>query len=654
METQIKQLKLSATNIKGTLIRGNKELKKLRIREKNIFNRQRISEKRLQKESFVEGGIPGSGMVAGAARRMAAPAMSIIDKIKEFAGTLLFGILINNLPKLISKVENFLKENTWLFKTIGDVFKITGDLFMVLVDITLALNPKRAELEKERKELNEGLANLVGATNGLDAEATAADNAVNDYVGDVTKEELRQKTPEQVKTDVVTAIKEEGITKSDFFAIAKKYRAATKSNKVTQTPIVIPGVGTYERVLETTWGGGLFGNTKQIAKDTYGYEITPEEFENRYQSVHTNWQSIEGQLSSEGVQGYSKGGTVKPVTSSSKKSNQSFSGESATARKARESVQSFSKLENNTITNSRILEVQEDNNTKFQTLIENFINLNKKEDKPTKVKPISSPYTTNAPNAPGPVVPTPPGLPAVQVDPNEVIGILGSTGRSTGPHIHIEKVGGGVTKIPDNVKQNIMINGVDMITALYGPEDGNDGIGNYNWRKSQRNPTGYHAGEDYAGPAGQKITLKGGLKFKQFIPDQGDGYGNRVLIEAPNGAIYSLSHLNAGPNNINALVKKQQSKGRGTNIKPAQVIPLPPGVTLEPVVAPVNRKGYGRGGPDLTQTFDDSGGGGLVMIMAQQPVIVPGPTRYITRTVTQPMPVAVPITPKISGLRGLV
>ena len=65
METQIKQLKLSATNIKGTLIRGNKELKKLRIREKNIFNRQRISEKRLQKESFVEGGIPGSGMVAG-------------------------------------------------------------------------------------------------------------------------------------------------------------------------------------------------------------------------------------------------------------------------------------------------------------------------------------------------------------------------------------------------------------------------------------------------------------------------------------------------------------------------------------------------------------------------------------------------------------
>ena len=85
MESQIKQLKLNATNIKGTLIRGNKELKKLRVKERNLFNRQRISAKRLQKESFVEGRIPGSGMVGGAARRMAAPAMSLLDRIKEFA-----------------------------------------------------------------------------------------------------------------------------------------------------------------------------------------------------------------------------------------------------------------------------------------------------------------------------------------------------------------------------------------------------------------------------------------------------------------------------------------------------------------------------------------------------------------------------------------
>jgi len=99
-----------------------------------------------------------------------------------------------------------------------------------------------------------------------------------------------------------------------------------------------------------------------------------------------------------------------------------------------------------------------------------------------------------------------------------------------------------------------------------------------------------------------------------------------------------LNHLNAGPTNVNELVKKQQQQNQGQG-----------------PIKPVKRPGNGKGGNamDLTQTFDD-GGGEVVMIMSQQPIIVPGPTRYITRTRTQVMPVAVPIAPKSSGLRELV
>ena len=630
MESQIKQIKLSATNIKGTLIRGNKELKKLRIKERNIFNRQRISAKRSQKESFVEGGIPGSGMVAGAARRMAAPAMSIIDKIKEFAGNVLLGILLNNLPSLIQRVDQFIKENSWLFKTIGDVFKITGDLFMVLVDITLSLNPKRAQLEKERIELSQNLANLVGATNDLDVEATAADNAVNDYVGDVTKEELRQKTPQQVKSDVISAIKEQEIKRPEFVKSVNQYIEARKLNEVTKSPIVIPGVGSYERVLESTWGGGLWGNTKQIAKDTYGYEITPEEFEKRYQYVRSDWTSMKEQLTSEGVQGYSKGGTVKPVTSSSGRSNQSFPGESATARKARESTQSFSKFETGENTRSFLLDDQEENNSKFEKLIDNFKELYSVGITTSGPLP-PSPYTTNRPNAPGPVIPTPSGLPGIKVEPTEVIGTVGHSGYTVpagpgGSHIHIENMSNYGDGIPQAVKYSILVNGNPMPQALQFTS----GIG-WRWGKM-------HRGEDFAGNPNQPISLTGGLKFKQFIPDQGDGYGNRVLIEAPDGTIYSLNHLNAGPKNINALVKKQQNLGQGNSTSG----PGSPGYG-----------GQGGRATDLTQTFDD-GGSEVVMIMAQQPVIVPGPTRYITRTRTQTMPVPVQIAPKSSGLRSLV
>ena len=55
---------------------------------------------------------------------------------------------------------------------------------------------------------------------------------------------------------------------------------------------------------------------------------------------------------------------------------------------------------------------------------------------------------------------------------------------------------------------------------------------------------------------------------------------------------------------------------------------------------------------DLTQTFDD--GGETVMIMSQQPIIIPGQDRYIVRNKTKMMPISVPVAQKPSSLRGFV
>jgi murein DD-endopeptidase MepM/ murein hydrolase activator NlpD len=79
------------------------------------------------------------------------------------------------------------------------------------------------------------------------------------------------------------------------------------------------------------------------------------------------------------------------------------------------------------------------------------------------------------------------------------------------------------------------------------------GIG---WRPGRK----MHMGEDYAGEPNQPITLGGGLKFVQYIPDDGGGYGNRVIIQASDGTQYSLNHLNAGPTNLRALQEKQNQQ----------------------------------------------------------------------------------------------
>ena len=628
MESQIKQLKLNATNIKGTLIRGNKELKKLRIKERNLFNRQRISAKRLQKESFVEGRIPGSGMVAGAARRMAAPAMSLLDRIKEFAGVLLLGIVVNNLPSLIKRAKKFLDDNQWLIETVKSVFNWLGGLFQVLVDVYNFFRPeKKAQLEKERKELNDALNKLVGATNDIGSEAKEADAAVDKFVGD----QLRERTPEQVRSDVVTAFKEQKLTEQNFTTT----RLAITKTYFPDTPVKLtaPGIGTFERVKDNSFMG-IFRpyGMKETATDIFGNQISKEEFQKR---ANVGYRVAEGfdtdivkDLKAAGIPGFSQGGTVRPASSSSGRSNQAFPGESATARKARESTQSFRTFERNETERNFLLDTQSENNDKLSELIDNFKELYSVGI--TTALP-SSPYTTNRPNAPGPVISTPPGLPGIKVEPTEVIGTVGYTGftQPTGPggsHIHIENMSNYGDGIPQAVKYSILVNGNPMPQALQFTS----GIG-WRWGKM-------HRGEDFAGNPNQPITLTGGLKFKQFIPDQGDGYGNRVLIEAPDGTIYSLNHLNAGPTNINALVKKQQNLGQGNSTSG----PGSPGYG-----------GQGGRATDLTQTFDD-GGSEVVMIMAQQPVIVPGPTRYITRTRTQTMPVPVQIAPKSSGLRSLV
>ena len=132
---------------------------------------------------------------------------------------------------------------------------------------------------------------------------------------------------------------------------------------------------------------------------------------------------------------------------------------------------------------------------------------------------------------------------------------------------------------------------------------------------------------------GAPIQLKGGLKYIDFHDAGSGGYGKSIMIQDENGNNYIIGHLSKGPDPASL----QPPSGGGANIEP------------------VKRPGYGKGGlpMDLTQTFDD-GGSEVVMIMAQQPVIVPGPTRYITRTRTQTMPVPVQIAPKSSGLRRLV
>jgi len=484
MQSALTSLKLNVRNIKSTLISGNKSLRKIRAEEKRLFKRQQVAAKRIQKENFVEGtGIPGSGMVAGAAKKISAPAMGLFDRLKEFAGNVLLGILVNNLPSIIRRVQNFLDKNKWVIETLKTTLKITGDLFMVLIDIVNFFNPQKAKLEAERKELEQKIDSLVGETSSIESEAKAADAAVNDFVGD----ELRERTDEEVRSDVVTAFKEQKLTEQNFTTTRLAISAA-QIDKNDPVKLNVPGIGTLERV-KTSGFLGIGAGTKTTATDTYGYDIKPEEFMKRanigYDVAEGFDTEIVKDLKAAEIPGFSQGGTVRPASSSS---GGAFPGESGKLKKARASVQTFTIFENNASDQSFIIDSQEENNKRFKVLIDNFKELYAKSGLSTA---LSSPYTTNDPNAPGPVISTPAGLPAVKIDPNEVVGTVGYTGytKPAGPggsHIHIQNMNNYKAGIPQGVKYSILVNGMPMPQALKFTS----GIG-LRWGRM-------HRGEDYA------------------------------------------------------------------------------------------------------------------------------------------------------------
>ena len=108
--TQVKKLKLNATNIKTVLISGNRSLKKLRSEENNLVAKQKQKLQIKRKEAVVEGKpLPGSGLAKNIGSKITAPARGLFDRVKDFIGIVLLGVLVNNIPKIIKKIKKLTK-----------------------------------------------------------------------------------------------------------------------------------------------------------------------------------------------------------------------------------------------------------------------------------------------------------------------------------------------------------------------------------------------------------------------------------------------------------------------------------------------------------------------------------------------------------------
>src|SRR5210317_863152 len=123
MENQVKQLKINVTNINSFLKKSNKDYIKLRKKNKRFEYEQKESTKKLNKEKKIEKNSFKSPLTGVA--EVAKTPMSIFDKIFNFGILLLGGFLVNALPGIIKKVEEFKEKHK---ETINSVVGILSNI----------------------------------------------------------------------------------------------------------------------------------------------------------------------------------------------------------------------------------------------------------------------------------------------------------------------------------------------------------------------------------------------------------------------------------------------------------------------------------------------------------------------------------------------
>jgi len=528
---QVNSLKLNATKINSVLIRGNSNVKKLRADEKSLLLKISDQDKKAEEEKKVESkgkiDLPGKGILG----RVAKPVMGVFDKLKEFFGNILLGILIEELPNAIAAAQKFFDDNPWIIPTVKNIFKFLGKTLMGMIDLVNFIKPGVIFAFEKTRDAVIGALNLFGIEiDGLlGNEMKSADDAANSLDDGssntpVVDPEPPTEGPEPQQSNPI--IPPSGVTPaSSSQQSAAPGPEPVKSSALTPDSSTGPARSTPEPVSRPNSKGLLLNQFKL---------------------------------------GGSSSSSRRKITSG--RQQRRIVQETGSERNARESLSSYSDFYENIKTSEKIEKEQEKVNENFKDFVKLYAQVEG-----------SSGIGTDRPPPPTRTRGTTVNVGSIGKPVNvgsEVIGFLGSTGNSTGPHIHIEQVGipyGEMYTIPDSVKQGVLIDGVDMITALRGPEDGNDGIGWSQWRNDGRGR--HHHGEDFGGVGGEAISLKDGFKFVKYETNVG-GYGNRVFIQAPNGDVYTLSHLQSGPRNpakIRELTNQQHrtrpGSGGGWNVR---------------------------------------------------------------------------------------
>ena len=280
METaQVQQLKLNATNIKSVLIRSNTELRKIKLQKRDLINAEIDREKKREKEKKLESGIKSS--LNKVKNAVFTGPMNIFDKIMEFAGIILLGILVNNLPTIISKLEGFFRQNSAFINGIVQVIKFIGSGIASLSGLVSNLSSgKQNQIAGDRKKIDQDLG-------GLKQQLSDASSKTNDIRNAINSKKKPSPTPPPKKG-------QEPVKRAKGGIIPSRQPQTTKS---TSPAFTAGETGRAKRARQTT---NYFGTFNQAVKDSSENSISDQDNIKLFEKMSNNFKKV---LETMGVHG---------------------------------------------------------------------------------------------------------------------------------------------------------------------------------------------------------------------------------------------------------------------------------------------------------------------------------------------------------------
>ena len=158
-QVQVQKLKINAINLKNSLTGYNKKLIKLRREEVRFSFTQEKQKIVLQKEKKLESKGFFQNLTENIKSRIVSIPMSFFDKVKEFFSIIFLGLIVNNLPAIIGKIEKFFAENKLFLNAIKITVKLIGDgimgtIWLITEYPKLVQKSMMNELEWSKKELD--------------------------------------------------------------------------------------------------------------------------------------------------------------------------------------------------------------------------------------------------------------------------------------------------------------------------------------------------------------------------------------------------------------------------------------------------------------------------------------------------------------------